>query len=344
MPSSNNALPAQSSQAPLIHFETRVTRPRVFRMTEKLISDAVIRNKAEVQTSLGEDLNDLGWLGSAIGLVTSNDVMCDPKFPLHDLERMAPNLRWIHITGAGIEPLFPLDWLPPRVTLTNNSGVHVEKIAESAAMMLLMLNARVPAIMSNQRKAEWQQIFTPTIKGRTALIIGVGDMGGTVAKVAHSLGLRVIGVRRSGASHPDVDHMLRPDQLDDALPLADFIVMAAPLTKDTTTLIDRRRCGLVKRGVGFINIGRGGSVDHDALIDALTDGTVSSAILDVYESEPLPSSSRLWDAPNLVLMPHVTSDDEYQYLPKTFDLVFANLRRLVAGQSLMNAVDRSRGY
>jgi phosphoglycerate dehydrogenase-like enzyme len=113
------------------------------------------------------------------------------------------------------------------VTLTNNSGVHVEKMRESATMALLMLNARLPAIVTNHRKARWDQIFTPKIAGKTVLIIGVGDMGAAVAGAARALGLWVIGVRRGGAPHPDVDRMLTVAELDSVLPQADFVVRVA---------------------------------------------------------------------------------------------------------------------
>jgi phosphoglycerate dehydrogenase-like enzyme len=329
---------------PLIHFETRKDRPRVFRYTEALVEAAIKRNQAGVVTSLGEDLKDMSWLRSATGLVTSNDVLCDPHFPLRTLGSEAPHLRWIHVSGAGIEPLLPLDWLPERVVLTNNSGVHAEKIRESAAMMLLMLHARVPAIATNQRHSIWQQIFTASIAGRTVLIVGVGDMGGAVADAARTMRLRVLGVRRGGASHPHVERMYEPSEIDTAHPLADFLVLAAPLTRETRGLLNRGRCGLLKRGVGLINIGRAGLIDNDAMIEALRDGTISSAILDVFDPEPLPARSELWSVPNLLLMPHVTSDDEDLYLPKTFDLVFENARRLLLGAPLLNVVDRQSEY
>jgi glyoxylate/hydroxypyruvate reductase len=328
----------------LIHFETLSDRPRVFRMTQALISDAKSRNKMGTPTSLGEDLRDLSWLSKAVGLVTHNDVLMHPKFPLHKLGEMAPALRWIHITGAGIEPLLPLDWLPPKTVLTNNSGVHADKIRESLAMMLLMLNARVPTIISNQRKARWQQIFTPAIRGKTVLIVGVGEMGGAGAQAARQLGLRILGIRRSGAPHPDVDQMFRTEELDTVLPLADFVLLAMPLTPESKLLLDRRRIGLIKPGAGFINVGRAGLADYAALADALRDERLSGAVLDVYDPEPLPPSSPLWSTDNLIMMPHVSSDDEDQYLPKSFDLVFENVRRLTAGMELLNAVDRGRGY
>jgi phosphoglycerate dehydrogenase-like enzyme len=327
-----------------LHFETRVNKPKVFHITESLIAAAKERCGCNVTTCLGTDLSDLSWLASTTGLITSNDVIRDPKFPISGLSQAAPNLTWIHIIGAGIEPLLPLDWLPPNVTLTNNSGVHFEKAAESATMVLLMLNSRLPAIVSNQHQAIWDQIFTPTVKGKTVLIIGVGDMGTAVASAARNLGLRVLGVRRSASSHEFVDEMFSIDELDSVLPRADFIVLCTPLTDETRNLMDRRRFQRVKFGAAFFNFGRAGSVDHDALIESLQEGRLSGAVIDVVEPEPLDGASPLWHTKNLIITPHVTSDDLEGYLPKTLDLVFENARRLQAAEPLLNCVDRKRGY
>jgi phosphoglycerate dehydrogenase-like enzyme len=328
-----------------LHFETRADKPPVFHFTEELIAAAQARGGlADVRTSLGEGLRDLEWLADADGLIASNDIIRDPAFPIAELSAKAPRLCWIHIIGAGIEPLLPLDWLPHNVVLTNNSGIHIEKIREAATMALLMLNARIPAMVTNQRKARWDQIFTSRIAGKTVLIIGVGDMGAAAAGAAKALGMRVIGVRRSGAPHPAVDRMVPVSALDTVLPEADFVVLAAPLTPKTRNLLDRRRLGLMKQGAGFFNIGRAGSVDHGALVAALRSGALSGAILDVFDPEPLPESSPLWHADNVILTPHVTSDDLEEYLPKTFDLVFVNAARLMHGKALINVVDPARGY
>jgi phosphoglycerate dehydrogenase-like enzyme len=329
-----------------IHFETRLDRPKVFKITRQLVSAARERNKvpSDVKSTLGSDLADLSSLGTATVFVSSNDVLTDPRFPLRDLQSVAPHLKLIHITGAGIEPVLPLDWLPKGVALTNNSGVHVQKTAEFATMALLMLNAHMPQIVTNQRSSNWSQIFTPSIKGKTIVIIGLGDMGGTAAREAKRLGLRVIGIRRCARSHRYADEVFELRDLHQALRQADFIFVAAPLTPASRHLLDKRILSSVKAGAGVINVGRAGVVDYDALCMALKSGALSGAILDVFEQEPLPASSPLWRTPNLIVTPHCSSDDFDRYMPLTLDLVFENVSRLVAGRSLKNRVIPSRGY
>jgi phosphoglycerate dehydrogenase-like enzyme len=327
-----------------IHFETSATAPDVFRITQERIDAALTRAGMQVHATLGIDLADLSPLASANALVTSNGLIRDPVFPCTSLATAAPNLKCIHVIAAGIEPLLPLDWLPPGVSLTNNSGVHFDKAVESATMVLLLLHARLPAIVTNQRNGRWDQIFTPTIRGKTALVIGVGDMGGAVATAAKALGLHVVGVRRSGAPHPGVDTMLTPDALDDALPAADFVVLATPHTPETANLMSRARFRRMKQGAGFFNYGRGACIDQEALVDALESGHLSGAVVDVVDREPLEADSPLWHVRNLIVTPHVTSDDADQYVPRTLDLVFSNLRRLQEGLPLLNRVDPLKGY
>jgi phosphoglycerate dehydrogenase-like enzyme len=331
---------------PHIHFESRHDRPRVFKITGALIAAARKRNKVPtgIKSTLGNDLEDLSPLATATAFVSSNDVVTDPRFPLRELARAAPHLKLIHITGAGIEPLLPLDWLPKGVALTNNSGVHVRKTAEFAAMALLMLNARMPQLVTNQGRSRWAQIFTPSIAGKTVVVIGLGDMGGTAAREAKRLGLRVIGVRRRARPHRYADEIFELRHLRPALRQADFIFIAAPLTPASRHLLGKDMLASAKAGAGLINVGRAGVVDYDALRAALKSGALSGAILDVFEEEPLRPSSPLWKTPNLILMPHCSSDDSDRYMPLTLDLAFDNLRRLLADRPLRNRVDPRRGY
>ena len=329
-----------------IHFETRADKPSVFHMTPPLVQAAHKRAGLGrgVRWTVGEDLRDLGWLATADGLVTGNDIITDRTFPRATLAEAAPNLRWIHIIGAGIEPLLPLDWLPRQVTLTNNSGVHVQKTGEFAAMALLALCARLPEMVNNQQRAKWAPIFTPSIAGKTLLVVGLGDMGGAAAKAAKRLSMRVLGLRRKVRPHRHADAMLPLGQLHKGLAQADFVLVAAPLTPDTHHLIDARAIAAMKNGAGLINVGRAGVVDYAGLARALRSGKLSGAILDVFDPEPLPASSPLWKVPNLIITPHCSSDDLDHYLPLTLDLAFANVARLRDGKRLKNAVDPATGY
>lgn len=329
-----------------LHFETRATAPSVFRMTPAQVQAAARRAKAGrgVRWTVGEDLRDLSWLATAEGLVTGNGLIVDPAFPKARLAEAAPRLRWIHIIGAGIEPLLPLDWLPPQVTLTNNSGVHAQKVGEFATLALLALCYRLPAMVSNQHRNKWQQIFTPSVVGKTVLVVGLGEMGGAAAKAARKLGMKVVGIRRNAAPHRHADKVLPLSQLHKALASADFVMVAAPLTPSTAHLIDAKAIAAMKDGAGLINVGRAGVVDYEALVRALNKGKLSGAMLDVFDPEPLPAASPLWQVPNLILTPHCSSDDLDAYLPKTLDLAFDNLARLRAGKALRNRVDPATGY
>lgn len=329
-----------------LHFETRANKPSVFHMTPALVRAAARRTKAGrgVHWTVGEDLRDLSWLATAEGLVTGNDIIVDAAFPRQRLAEAAPKLRWIHIIGAGIEPLLPLDWLPPQVALTNNSGVHAQKTGEFATLALLSLCYRLPQMVSNQRRAEWRQIFTPSIAGKTVVIVGLGEMGGAAAKSAKRLGMTVLGVRRNRGPHRYADEILPLTKLHKGLARADFVLVAAPLTPATAHLIDADAIAAMKDGAALINVGRAGVVDYEALVAALTSGKLSGAMLDVFDPEPLPASSALWHVPNLIITPHCSSDDLDDYLPKTMDLAFDNLARLRAGRKLKNVVDRATGY
>jgi phosphoglycerate dehydrogenase-like enzyme len=256
----------------------------------------------------------------------------------------APSLRWIQMTSAGVEHMMPFDWLPPRVVMTNNSGVHAEKHGEFGITAVLMLNNNVPVMTTNQREARWHTVFGTSIRGKTVAIIGVGDIGGMVARHAKRLGMRVIGVRRRGGRHPHVDAMFRPAQLDRVLPQADFLVVTLPGTAETRQLIDARALDLLKPGAGVVNLGRGITMDYAALAAKLERGELSGAVLDAHDPEPLPANSPLWHTKNLIVSPHCTSSDVKQYTPRTLAQTFENLARFMDGKPLLRRVDRDLGY
>jgi phosphoglycerate dehydrogenase-like enzyme len=276
--------------------------------------------------------------------IRTADAMITYRFPHQRLRDDAPNLKFLQVLGAGVDYLLPLDWVPPGVTVLTNSGAHVPKAAQSALMALLMLNARVPELNWCQRRREWNRIFTSTLEGKTLLIVGVGQIGGGAATHAKNFGMRVIGTRRSGAPHPDVEQMHRPEALHDLLPQADFVLVNTALTPETRFIIGDKEFALMRDGAGFVNMSRGGLVDPAALDRALRSGKLSGAIIDVTYPEPPPADWPYWETPNLVITPHVLSDDIENYVPRTLDLFFDNLRHHFAGEPLTNVVDLGRNY
>jgi phosphoglycerate dehydrogenase-like enzyme len=271
------------------------------------------------------------------------DVMLGVPPARHRLQTGAPKLRWLHTPMAGIDTLLPLDWLPAGAIFTNNVGVHGAKAREYVRMAISMLHTRLPQMLANQRQHRWQQIFTPTLQDKTALVIGLGDVGGGAARAAGDLGLKVIAVTRSGKASPLATRVVRPTQLDRVLPLADFVILAAPNTADTRGLLDARRIDLLKPHCGIVNISRAALLDHDALCARLREGSLAGAVLDVMYKEPLPADSPYWDVPNLVITPHISCDDS-DYAALTLERWFDNLARLVAGRPLSNRIDPKRGY
>jgi phosphoglycerate dehydrogenase-like enzyme len=259
-----------------------------------------------------------------------------------DLATRAPHLRWIQSTSAGVEKLVPL--VPPDVVLTNASGVHIPKGGEYAMTALLMLQHGVPHFVTRQRERRWDPIFKTPIAGQTVAIVGVGRIGGEVARLARRFGLRVLGVRRTGRPHRWVHRMFTTRNLRAAFRQADFVVVTTPLTPETRGLIGAKELDALPRHAGLVNLGRGAVVDYDALSAKLRARELSGAVLDVFHEEPLPPESPLWSAPNVILSPHCAVDDGRAYVTRCLDIFFENLRRYVGGRPLRNVVDRHLGY
>jgi phosphoglycerate dehydrogenase-like enzyme len=317
-----------------VHFENVSFLGEVFEVTKERIATALARHprlvgKLKLTIGLDGDIFDKE--------IRTAEVLFAWEFNREGLRERAANLRWVHIHGAGVNHVMPLDWLPPSAVITNSRGVHAEKADEYVIMSILMLNNRMPQMLANQHRGRWEQIYSTAISGKTLLIIGVGNIGGGAAKWAKRFGLRVLGIRRSGRPHRFVDAMYRPNQLRKLVPKADFVLITAPHTDDTDHLIGTRELELMKRGAGLVNYSRAHLVDYEALRKKLDAGELS-AVLDVFNPEPLPSSSPLWRTPNLIITPHCGSDDAAQYTPRTLGLVFQNMERFLDGRPLRNRV------
>ena len=261
---------------------------------------------------------------------------------LSGLRARAPKLRWIQSCSAGVEKVVP--FIPGDVTLTNASGVHGPRGGEYGMTAVLMLNSRVPSFVTNQQAARWEQIHTTPVAGKTLVLLGVGAIGGEVARLAKRFGMRVLGVTRSGKPHKSVDRMFRTKQLAQVLPKADFVLATLPLTPETNGLVGRAELDLLPKHAGVVNLGRGRVMDYDALIEKLRKGELSGAVLDVFYEEPLPADSPLWSTPNLIMSPHCAVDDESVYVERCLDIFFGNLKRFLTGRPLNNVVDTRLGY
>jgi phosphoglycerate dehydrogenase-like enzyme len=253
-------------------------------------------------------------------------------------------LRIVHVTSAGIDSYLPLDWLPPGAVFTNSSGIHAEKAGEFGLLALLMLNDGIPRHVTNQRAHRWHRQLNTPIRGKTVLVHGVGALGGAIAEKAKLLGLRVLGTRRSGAPHPHVDRMGTQADLPALLPQADFLVVSSPVTPETRGAIGAAEIALMRPEAGLVNVSRAAVVDYAALAEALRAGRLAGAVLDVFDPEPLPPEAPWWDVPNLVVVPHVSSDNPDDYVRRGVGLLGDNIRALAEGRPLRNVVDEARGY
>ena len=323
-----------------LHFDNDSALGEVFEVTPKRIRESLAKFPT-VATRLDITLEKDGHRLDQH--LQTADVLFGWNFDRANLAERAPRLRWIHASGAGINHFLPFDWLPPHVVFTNNRGVHGARAHEYAIMAILMLNNRIPEMVANQRRGVWEQHFNSGIAGKTLLVIGVGSVGGGIAAHAKRFGMHVIGIRRTGRARRHVDEMHTPDKLQKLLPRADFVAVATPATSRTHQMLGGKEIGLLKKGAGLLNYSRAALVDYEALRTRL-DRREISAVLDVFDPEPLPADSPLWQTPNLIITTHSSSDDTDLYTPKTLDLLFSQMARVMAGRKLANVVDRELEY
>lgn len=258
-------------------------------------------------------------------------------------------LCWLQTGGAGVEHL-PMAWLQEHgVIVTNGSGLHVPNMAEHAFAMMLAFARCIPALIRAQVDGEWRErehhphIFE--LQGQRLLLVGVGDIGQSIATRAKAFGMTVEGVRRrDGQALPvDIDRMWTIDHLHAALADADHVINSLPMTDATRNLFDAAAFQAMKQGSRFYNLGRGGTVDTDALVAALRSGHLAAAGLDVTEPEPLSADSPLWDMEQVIITAH-TSGATPKLWGRIVDLTVDNLRRWNAGKPLRNQVDLTLGY
>ena len=261
----------------------------------------------------------------------------------------AKKLKWIHATAAGVGQLMYPELRESGIVLTNARGIHSAPMSEHILGMIIALARRFPDAFRFQQAAHWaqQEIWDARpgeLRGKLLLIVGYGTIGRELARIMQSMGMRIWGITRSGNGDRDlVERILPASQLHDALPLADFVVLAAPQTPSTRRMIGEKELAVMKRSAYFLNVARGTLVDQNALINALRARTIAGAALDVTEEEPLAPESPLWKLDNVFITPHISAATENLW-PRQEALLLENLERWFDGRELLNRVDLQRGY
>lgn len=256
----------------------------------------------------------------------------------------ADSLRWVHIASAGVDRLLFPELAASDVTVTNSRGVFDEPIAEYVLGLVLCFAKDLHTTLRLQGQRRWLHRETERVTGARALVVGTGPIGRAIGRRLAAVGMAVGGVGRTGRTgDPDLGDIRPFAELREALAEADYVVLAAPLTDLTRDMIDAAALARMRPAARLINVGRGQLVVEKALVDALTDGRIAGAALDVFATEPLPESSPLWTMPNVVVSPHM-SGDAAGWRDRLVELFADNLARYRDGRALRNVVDKQRGY
>jgi len=271
----------------------------------------------------------------------SGDVFPDYSRQFFSTVKKAPHLKWLHAFNVGVDHPIYTELLGRGVRLTTSAGSASEPIAQTAIMGLLALARGYPRWLVNQRSRHWspeRKLLPRDLKDQTAVVLGLGNIGARIARLARALGLKVIGVRRGPRRADDpVDELHPPAALPGLLARCDWLVIACPLTPETRGLVGAAAIAALPRGARVINIARGEIVNEPALIEALKSGHLAGAYLDVFEAEPLAPDSPLWDLPNVLVTPHnagaAAGNDE-----RVLAIFLDNFARWQRGAPLVNEI------
>lgn len=267
-----------------------------------------------------------------------------------DLSTLAPNVRWVQTTSAGVgQYVARLGLIDSDLIVTTSSGVHANALAEFVMLCLLSHVKLLPMLQADQAAHRWERFCSDTLEGKTMAIVGPGRIGRQIAKVARAFDMRVTGLARD--TRPEraptlgLDQLFDRDHLHEMLGEADAVVVCCPHTPETDNLIDRSAFEAMKPGVMFVNISRGQVVDEDALIDHIRSGRIAFAGLDVFRREPLPAESPLWDLDNVLIDPHSAST-AFNENAKIVEIFTHNLHCYLDGniEDMRNVLDKERMY
>jgi phosphoglycerate dehydrogenase-like enzyme len=279
------------------------------------------------------------------GLLAKAEVLFATRIPPEVVKR-APRLRWIQFTSAGVDHLWQPSLGEANVAVTSTKGIHAYPMAEFVMGAILAFEKGVPRMLRSQREHRWDRFMVEELLGKTMVLLGVGEIGRGTARLAKAFGVHTVGVGRRAngdAPAPELDERVSADALPRVLSRADYVVASLPLTTRTRGSINEQAFRAMRRSAIFVNVGRGKTVDEAALTRALQEGWIGAAALDVFEQEPLPSESPLWDLPNVLISPHMGSDTD-RYMERMTEVLYDNLVRYAEGRPLRNVVDPKEGY
>jgi phosphoglycerate dehydrogenase-like enzyme len=294
--------------------------------------DMLRREAPEVELAIGTEADKLRR-----DAPTADAVLIAPRYAslLTELWRELGNVRWIHTLAAGVESL-PFDLLRhSRIVVTNSRGLYADALGEFAIAAMLWFAKDLRRLVRNQEVRQWEPYDVTRLEGRTVGIIGYGGIGHAVGRRATALGMRLVTSRRR--------RELGDPTLEEVIAQSHYLVMSAPLTPSTYRLLSRERIALMRPDAVFINIGRGGTVDEAALVEALQNRRIRGAALDVFDTEPLPADHPLWRLDNVLLSPHTADHTDDAHL-RAMKFFLENLRRFRADEPLENVVDKIEQY
>ncbi|MFH1031347.1 MAG: D-2-hydroxyacid dehydrogenase [Chloroflexota bacterium] len=300
--------------------------PRINVQDASVIADAVQKGEAGAEKKLDELLSQAEILWA----------MRPPK----DLIARAPKLKWIQSPLSGVDFFATPQIINSPVKITNSAGIHNVQVGEVAFFHMINLAKNAPRVFRQIQDKRFEAFIPVILESKTVGILGLGAIGKYIAKLCKGFGMKVIGVRARASVRPRyVDAVFPPEKLLEVLPQCDFVVNAMPLLASTNKIIGERELWAMKPTAFFINIGRGGTVDQDALIRALKENRIAGAGLDALTPEPLPPDSRLWELPNVIITAHIGGRRE-DYDRLATDLFCKNLKRYVSGKKLINLIDK----
>ncbi|MCG6656328.1 D-2-hydroxyacid dehydrogenase [Halomonas campisalis] len=311
-------------------------------------ADVLEQQKAWVVAQLGAALPQasIEFAGSAEAVPEGAvfDVVIAPTLPwLPQALGRLTDYRWVHFLSAGVEKIWAMDFDKTRPIMTKSSGVHGAPMSEYAIGAMLYFTKQFGRFHQQARHAEWQHLWLDGLTGKQLTVLGLGHVGQSLARRAKAFDMQVAGTLRNLRPVEQVDRVVSLAEIESELARTDFLICCLPLTEETRGLVNDELLGRLKPGAVLIDISRGGVVKGDAVLKALNAGTLKGAALDVFEQQPLPKDSPLWQREDVLITPHVAGTTPH-YLKRALDVFLQSLHDQMAGRPISNQIDVKAGY